>query len=745
MATKYTLHFADTTKTPFDIQAYTANGPVSPSDPALSVNASGATTTLKLYGRGLKDYGEGVFQDLIYMMEHFANNSIPVNSIEGQIWYNNKYSAGSPPIAPELFIRNANSVGDITDWDAIILATGSSVMTGELTLAGGATDPNHAIPLSFLTTHESDLDIHMTPEQNAFLDGLDVAGSPPALTSSDVNQLIGITGNVQSLLDAKLNLSGGVMLGGSPPANITFLDGGQVLGLPAVPSVDGAAASKKYVDDQLASGIGGDGVLTSTQWLNTGLGSPLPVVTENTLEFTITLPGGSTTTINALGVERTGHLHSADTIAVDNTFDPAYPTDVQAVIEYVDGLKANLLNPIFGSNVQILGALTGNSASFGDTVSASDPVFDTDLATKQYVDLLTTGTVPPVGQVSARLFEILAADLTSPTEYTVQNHVASDNTLSITINGIKQYLSTRGEQQIVYDTNAVSISSAFPTGLDQSIDYEFDISIGGGSPATTITITTGTATTTHAELIAAINAELGGSPAAVDAEFRIVDAGAEAFTTISQGTSSTIVISDPGGLNQYLFEVDASPDTIVDATFYSDPSIPNTGSPPDVAGSPPGSPAVARPDTIEIVGDVTTSFPVGKQFAIRGSDEATYGSYDGIYSVHVQGAVFGGVNTVIPIATFADSTVNAALLPGYVSGIVGSPAPAVPAPSPFGATYITPIIGIDSISTPVDGVEGDYIETDGSGNPAQRNTATSTIAFNYDILSGSKIESLSFV
>ena len=35
--------------------------------------------------------------------------------------------------------------------------------------------------------------------------------------------------------------------------NITFSGGGEVLGLPDIPSADGAASSKKYVDDQVSA------------------------------------------------------------------------------------------------------------------------------------------------------------------------------------------------------------------------------------------------------------------------------------------------------------------------------------------------------------------------------------------------------------------------------------------------------------------------------------------------------------
>jgi len=46
---------------------------------------------------------------------------------------------------------------------------------------------------------------HMTPEQNAFLDGLNITGSPETLTAAHVNFLSNVTSNVQDQLDLKAN------------------------------------------------------------------------------------------------------------------------------------------------------------------------------------------------------------------------------------------------------------------------------------------------------------------------------------------------------------------------------------------------------------------------------------------------------------------------------------------------------------------------------------------------------------
>jgi len=67
--------------------------------------------------------------------------------------------------------------------------------------------------------HLMDTTLHIEAGQDVFLDALDLAGSPVPLTAADVNQLVGISGNVQTLLDAKLDDVAGTA------NNIAILDG----------------------------------------------------------------------------------------------------------------------------------------------------------------------------------------------------------------------------------------------------------------------------------------------------------------------------------------------------------------------------------------------------------------------------------------------------------------------------------------------------------------------------------------
>jgi len=46
------------------------------------------TTSLALPGRGYLNYGEPVNQDMLWIMQNFANSSAPTNPTTGQLWYN---------------------------------------------------------------------------------------------------------------------------------------------------------------------------------------------------------------------------------------------------------------------------------------------------------------------------------------------------------------------------------------------------------------------------------------------------------------------------------------------------------------------------------------------------------------------------------------------------------------------------------------------------------------------------------
>ena len=94
--------------------------------------------------------------------------------------------------------RKIDRTGDAMDLNANLTFSG----TGEVLGLPATPSATAATSKEYVDTHIADLTLHMTVDQNAFFDGLTLTGSP-ALTAADVNRLIGISGNVQTLLDTK--------------------------------------------------------------------------------------------------------------------------------------------------------------------------------------------------------------------------------------------------------------------------------------------------------------------------------------------------------------------------------------------------------------------------------------------------------------------------------------------------------------------------------------------------------------
>jgi hypothetical protein len=51
------------------------------------------STDLGLVGQGYNNFGEVIAEDLLHLMEHFANDTAPSKPVEGQIWYDSSVNA----------------------------------------------------------------------------------------------------------------------------------------------------------------------------------------------------------------------------------------------------------------------------------------------------------------------------------------------------------------------------------------------------------------------------------------------------------------------------------------------------------------------------------------------------------------------------------------------------------------------------------------------------------------------------
>ncbi len=294
------------------------------------------------------------------------------------------FGAGTTTITVVGTIPDGTVDGDICIWlataDQFVLKAGDT-MTGFLFLNADPNQPLHAATKQYVDV--------LAAGQNELVEMLDVnlSGTPPTLGSflkvssvgpplfwsdeliiltdvtdvtasvAEVNFLVGTISSVQIQLDARVFTSGDSMDAG---ADLSFSIGGEVLGLPAVPSVDDAAASKKYVDDQIIAG-GADGVLTNGTWDDVG----------KILTLTTSAP-------SVINVDQS-HNHEALDLdytilgsrALDAYFQPAaLPTlgvgvTGQYAIDGLDLLKANRTLPQFNNQLSLTTTFTISAVSAG--------------------------------------------------------------------------------------------------------------------------------------------------------------------------------------------------------------------------------------------------------------------------------------------------------------------------------------------------------------------------------------------
>ena len=111
--------------------------------------------------------------------------------------------------APTLELHPATK--KYTDDNLVLkLNLSGGTLTGDLTLVGAPTTNLHAATKKYVddsvSIHAASDSLHLTPGQNDWLDSI-------TATAAEVNQLSGITDNVQSLLNTKFDKTGGTLSG----------------------------------------------------------------------------------------------------------------------------------------------------------------------------------------------------------------------------------------------------------------------------------------------------------------------------------------------------------------------------------------------------------------------------------------------------------------------------------------------------------------------------------------------------
>jgi len=217
----------------------------------------------------------------------------PLNPNIGDVWYDTSNTTSDPngcildpllkiydPTHSEagidgFVIVGENFVRQCGDWMSGVLDMGGSdsgaTARYNIINVEDPVDPYDAVNKQYtdsiggsLNIHAADFDLHLSPEQNAYLDALNL----PALTGAESNYNIGVTSPIQAQLDDKVDLSGDTMTG--------------FLTLNANPTAPLHAATKQWVESETLSAfveLTGD-TMTGFLTLNANPTNPLHAVTK---------------------------------------------------------------------------------------------------------------------------------------------------------------------------------------------------------------------------------------------------------------------------------------------------------------------------------------------------------------------------------------------------------------------------------------------------------------------------------
>ena len=412
MANDYIINRTDPANGSFVIKPMTTNGPASPAAAVpLDSLAVSADTSLVLLGKGMAGYGERVAEDFVHLLENFAFATAPAYPIQGQLWYNNtigSLSVFDGAIWRALSIGSLPAVGDldmggfsITNLANPVNATDAvNLQTADLLYVNVAGDTmTGALVVPTLTVSSGTLDMSTNRVINV---GTPVAPSDAATMSyvdtrtlDDLDDVV-ITSPV---INQVLSYDGTNWINSSTAATVSGLN-----------DLSDVVISVPGIGDLISY----DGV----QWINTPISSiDRYVVSGNMsgsnllLNFNTALPSSS---ITITGVAPSTHVHSTGTIYHDlnPTYNSSYlrsqfvPTADDPVSE-------------FPQNVQ-----------FNNVVNALDQaVYATRSPIKRRI-LQSDGTVGP---------------------YDVPEYITYANTLSVFVNGVKQYASMRGSATYLLD------------------------------------------------------------------------------------------------------------------------------------------------------------------------------------------------------------------------------------------------------------------------------------------------------
>lgn len=288
----------------------------------------------------------------------------------------------------------------VDNGDSLKVNKAGDTMTGALVLPGAPTSALEAATKGYVDTnlgsHASDASLHITAAQNTFLDGITV-------THTEVNHVAGVSSNIQTQLDAKLNLTGGTLSG--------------FLTLHAAPTAVGHAATKKYVDDQDALKVSKAGdTMSGALVLHADPATAMEASTKQYVDSTdaarktyvdnqdalaVKKAGDTMTGFLTLNAEPTADLHAATKLYVDTkdttqkTYideqDAAIQSQVNTIKATVDTLNADPVTKSYVDSQDATKLAIAGGTMTGYITLHADPQQTMHPATKQYVDAVAQG------------------------------------------------------------------------------------------------------------------------------------------------------------------------------------------------------------------------------------------------------------------------------------------------------------------------------------------------------------------
>lgn len=369
-------------------------------------------------------------------------------SLNGDTMLGSLYMAADPVDMYETATKNYVDV-----QDALKVNLDGGTMTGYLSLNADPVSSMHAATMSYvdgvLSNHATDAALHLTDPQNTWIDAI-------TATSTEVNQLEGVSSNVQAQLNSKLSLEGGTMTG------LVTLSGN--------PSDPLQAATKQYVDDADAFKLNlTGGTMTGQIALAGDPVGPDDATSKNYVDSSLSVHTSDT----AL------HLTEAQNTWIDGV--TASDTEVNYLVGVTSGVQTQLDSKVALSGSTMTGALTLNA----------NPTANLQAATKQYVDAadalklnLDGGTMTGVLFLNAASDAPTSAATLGYVSTAVSTHAADESLhLTATQNTWIDAI-TATSTQVNY---LAGVTSAVQTQLDTKFDK------AGGTVSGDITLASGKA------------------------------------------------------------------------------------------------------------------------------------------------------------------------------------------------------------------------------------------------------------